>query len=79
MEKGDLTDVKLEKHPTSPYLKSFNNRLKLLTYEEALSLMPVSEETQRLQKVLGQAYTEMRLNGAGLTSGFVLALGKKQK
>lgn len=79
MEKGDLADVKLEKHPISPPLESFHNRLKLLTYEEALSLMPVSEETQKLQNVFGEAYTEMRSNGAGLTSGFVLALGKKQK
>lgn len=79
MEKGELTDVKLEKHPISPHLESFHNRLKLLTYEEALSLMPVSEGTQKLQKVLGEAYIEMRFNGAGLTSGFVVALGKKQR
>lgn len=77
LEKGGLANTKMEKHPVDPYLESFHNRLKLLTCEEALSLMPASEKTQQLRKSLGEAYTQMRDNGAGLTSGFVLALGIK--
>ena len=79
LEKGGLTDTKLEKHPISPHLESFHNRLKLLTCEEAISLMPASEQTKQLRKSIAEAYPEMRDNGAGLTSGFVLALGMKPR
>ena len=78
-EKGGLANTKLEKHPVDLYLQSFHNRLKLLTCEEAFSLMLASEESQQLRKSLGEAYTQMRNNGAGLTSGFVLALGMKPR
>ena len=79
LEKAGMIHVKLEKHPINPHLESFHNRLKLLTCEEALSLMPASEETRRLRKLLEEANAEMRCCGAGLTSGFVLALGMKPK
>ena len=79
LEKGCLTDTKLEKHPINQYLEPFHNRLKLLACEEAFSQMPASDEIQQLQKSLGEAYAEMRDNGAGLTSGFVLALGMKPR
>ena len=79
LEKGGLTDTKLEKHPINRHLESFHNRLKLLTCDEALSLMPASEEVEQLQNSLGEACAEMRDNGAGLTSGFVLALGMKPR
>ena len=79
LEKGGLTDTMLEKHPINQYLESFHNRLKLLTCEEALLLMPASEEVQQLRDSLGEVYAEMRDNGAGLTSGFVLAIGMKPR
>lgn len=79
LEKGGMIDVKLEKHPINPHLESFHNRLKLLTCAEALWLMPASEETQRLRKLLEEANAEMRCYGTGLTSSFVLALGMKPK
>ena len=69
--------MKLEKHPISQRLESFHNRLKLLTCEEAISLMPQSEKTGEMRNLLGEAYAEMKGGGAGLTSGFVLALGRK--
>ena len=74
-----MMNVKLEKYSMMPFLESFHNRLKLLACEEAFSLMPANEETQQLRESLGQAYAEMRDNGAGFTSGFVLALGMKQR
>ena len=55
----------------------FHNKLKLLTCEEAISSMPASDMTEQLRTVLDKANTEMRLNGAGLTWGYVLALGMK--
>ena len=79
LERGGLTGTVLEKHPINQHLESFHNRLKLLTCEEALSLMPASEGVQQLRDALGEAYAEMRENGAGLTSGFVLALGTKPR
>ncbi len=79
LEKGGLINTKLEKHPVDLYLQSFHNRLKLLTCEEAISLMPASEETQQLRQLLGEAYTQMRNNGAGLASGFVLVLAMKPR
>ena len=79
LEKGGLTDTKLEKHPINQHLESFHNRLKLLACEEAFSLMPASEEVQQLQNSLGEAYAEMRDNGAGLTSDTVLAIGMKPR
>ena len=79
LEKGGLTNTKLEKHPINQHLKSFHNRLKLLACEEAFSLMPASEEVQQLQNSLGEAYAEMRDNGAGLTSDTVLAIGMKPR
>lgn len=79
LESGGLTHTKLEKHTINRHLESFHNRLKLLTCEEAMSLMPASEEVQQLRDSLGYAYAEMRNNGAGLTSGFVLALGMKPR
>ena len=79
LERGGLTDTKLEKYMINQHLESFHNRLKLLTCEEALSLMPASEEVQQLRGLLGEAYAEMKDNGAGLTSGFVLALGMKPR
>ena len=77
LERGGFTDVKLEKHPISPHLESFHNRLKLLTCEEAISSMPASDITEQLRNVLEKASTEMRMHGAGLTWGYVLALGRK--
>ena len=79
LEIGGLTAVKLEQHPISPGLESFHNRLKLLTCEEAISLAPQGYMTGELRKLLGEAYGEMRGSGAGLTSGFVLAVGMKPK
>ena len=79
LERGGLTDTKLEKHMINRHLESFHNRLKLLSCEEAFSLMPASEEVQQLRDSLGEAYAEMRDDGAGLTSGFVLALGIKPR
>ena len=79
LEKEGLINTMLEKHSVDLYLQSFHNRLKLLTCEEAISLMPASEETQQLRKSLGEAYSQMRNNGVGLTSGFVLALGMKPR
>ena len=77
LEREGLTDVKLEKHAISPHLESFHNRLKLLTCEEAISSMPASDMTEQLRTVLEKANTEMRMNGAVLTWGYVLALGMK--
>lgn len=48
LEREGLTDVKLDEHPISPHLKSFHSRLKLLTCEEAILLMPVSDMTEQL-------------------------------
>ena len=77
LEREGFTGVKLEKHPISPHLESFHNRLKLLTCEEAILSMPASDMTEQLKIVLEKASTEMRMHGAGLTWGYVLALGRK--
>ena len=79
LERGGLTDTKLEKHAINQHLESFHNRLKLLTCEEAFSLKPASEEVQQFRDSLGEAYAEMKDNGAGLTSGIVLAIGMKPR
>lgn len=79
LKQGGLTAVRHETHPIASHFESFHSIIKLVTCEEALSLMPdtPTEQPQELPRQLEKAYDEIREHGAGITSDYILALGRK--